>query len=300
MAEQNKNTLKSYFNKGDIVTEANMANLIDSFPNRKQLSTTNPRSTGEEADIDTIGVGLDESRWVKTGANDTDWRKMIIGNESDKISDEAFPELVIAGLRQGTKSELDAADPALLSNEPAYETDTEVFRIGSKRFIQSNVLEVATNQDKLELTNLEVGQEIIITGEGNRIERYLGDLGYGGLIVTGAGTSDANGTHHWVICEDNSSNSPSPAYFLEETQYGFRKNESGYWEIGGNSWNDIYYTADDIADTPADVLSWTVETTGTSPAPSVTYSAEAGNKNWEIMGQNTCEIFIKKNGFKPK
>ena len=51
-----------------------------------------------------------------------------------KVKEELFPDLIIAGLRQGTKAELDAAYPALLDNEPAFETDTKVFRIGSERY----------------------------------------------------------------------------------------------------------------------------------------------------------------------
>jgi hypothetical protein len=38
----------------------------------------------------------------------------------------------------------------------------------------SQVLEVASNADKLALSGLTTGQTVIITGEGNRIEMYLG------------------------------------------------------------------------------------------------------------------------------
>ena len=41
MATQNRTVLKSYFNTGDTPTEAQFANLIDSFPNLTESSVTN-------------------------------------------------------------------------------------------------------------------------------------------------------------------------------------------------------------------------------------------------------------------
>ena len=50
-----------------------------------------------------------------------------------KIRADEFPDLIIAGLRQGTREELDNADPPLMIDEPAWETDTETFRVGNVR-----------------------------------------------------------------------------------------------------------------------------------------------------------------------
>lgn len=53
MAQQNRTVLKGYFNLGDIPTEANFADLIDSFFN---FQTDGPAPTGPQGPAGTDGT----------------------------------------------------------------------------------------------------------------------------------------------------------------------------------------------------------------------------------------------------
>jgi len=77
------------------------------------------------ASVDT-GTGVD---WI--------YAYDLIDPATGLIRADKLPSLIIAGLRTGTRAELDAADPPLLYNEPAWESDTQVFRVGSVRFDRS-------------------------------------------------------------------------------------------------------------------------------------------------------------------
>ena len=59
-----------------------------------------------------------------------------------KIRSDELPDLILAGLRQGTREELDAADPPLMPNEPAWETDTETFRVGNVRITPNQLVDL--------------------------------------------------------------------------------------------------------------------------------------------------------------
>ena len=102
------------------------------------LDVANPSLTsddGYDAGDGVIAKATDNTRWIKIGDGNYDWRRLpLIDSETGKIDESDFPDLIIAGLRQGTRDELDAADPTLLFNEPAWETDTGGFRVGKVRF----------------------------------------------------------------------------------------------------------------------------------------------------------------------
>jgi len=284
MAEQNKSQLKSYFNTGDLLTEENMIDLIDSFPNKKQLSVANPRSSGAEADVDTVGMGVDGSKWIKTGENDTDWKKIIIGDSSDQIPEDVFPDLMIAGIRQGTKEELDSADPPLLDNEPAWETDTKVLRVGENRLGGLPVIDLEDGVELAEQKELPIGQIVRLTEEGNRKLQYLGPVAgeKSGMLVEGGAETSLNGP-----------------YILSGVSNGKKSYSSSvgggalYWD--GSKWMfdrgfDVPYISNDDVETP-DLATFQAED-ASEPAPTVISTNTLHLDNFESIGSPVVSISL--------
>lgn len=76
MAEKSKTQLKTLFEKGDVLTESSMVDLIDSFVNKKTLGVADPSSSGVSSDIGTIGFDTSGGIWGKIGNGDTDWEQL--------------------------------------------------------------------------------------------------------------------------------------------------------------------------------------------------------------------------------
>lgn len=90
----------------------------------------------------------------------------------------------------------------------AVTTDADGALVGPSNFFDANahlinkpIIDVADNAAKLALTDIQAGQRVRITGEGNRVEMYLGEgeetVLTGNVVVSGAGTPTADGIYVW-------------------------------------------------------------------------------------------------------
>jgi len=216
-------------------------------------------------------------------ADNANWDTQWLDPATGKIKEDLFPDLVILGLRQGTRAELDAADPALEVNEPAWETDTQVFRVGSVRFVPPAGLDtVATNKAKLALTDVSYGAEYLITGEANRLEKYLGDLGDANAGFTVSGSPEGDYPLNGNYSPTEKFNNGKRRYLITNSVYHrLVYYSAGGWVMQGDLSN--YYSAAGNEDYP-----WEADWSGTPIT--VTKNPIAGDKNWEILGPNTYEL----------
>jgi hypothetical protein len=146
---------------------------------------------------------------------------------------------------------------------------------------------------------VQVGQEVLVTEEANRLEKYLGDVGDDDktpLYFTEGGydgdellpspqittfTAGLNGRNRYQIS-------------LE-----FNSNGSIYWS--GTQWEfesetDIIYTNSDDVQYPWQITSPWVEgpdNTGDDLPPVFIKAPFANEENWEIVGANTVRVFAK-------
>jgi hypothetical protein len=129
---------------------------------------------------------------------------------------------------------------------------------------EDSLLDVATNDAKLSLTGISVGQLVRITGEGNRIEQYTGpDLTVAAVFVTGAGSLSANG-----IYAQTSTSNDKPFY----TKIGDGNLTiswgGGAWHIRDDTSDDLYISEEDVA-FPWLVIAWTLVNDGVEPSPAL-------------------------------
>jgi hypothetical protein len=90
----------------------NLEDLIKDGIFEIQLGVENPRIVGVSAGEGVIGRSTDDSRWVKVGASDTDWERIVVSNDGDykfdlKLADvsESSPSSNTLG-RMGNRASL--------------------------------------------------------------------------------------------------------------------------------------------------------------------------------------------------
>ena len=178
---------------------------------------------------------------------------------------------------------------------------------------------VADNDAKQLLTNLSDGQEVEVTGEGGRIERFNGDnagsnfpFTSGGSFYINGGTYDNGGTqdltsgNQLVVC--NTANSAQ--YFSTDSWSITLNGVSWYlmtdatngngtankWALADNAFRGVaHFESLEDSDTvhPADAT-WVAIEQGLT-VPTFTRAPEATESNWSAI-KNTVELVVRDSG----
>ena len=153
-------------------------------------------------------------------------------------------------------------------------------------------LETPTNLTKLALTDVAVGQEVLITEEANRLEKYMGPIGgeaKAGLTVSGAGVADVN-----ITMARQGTESGAPYYSLTG---GFGVGvtsvykDSNFWVIESVAESGVVYFAEEDVDYPWLVQSWQSAVSSYDPPPIITRNDIASDENWIVL-RNTVELWV--------
>ena len=151
---------------------------------------------------------------------------------------------------------------------------------------------LATNATKLSQVGITPGFLAVITGEGERIEQYLGPVSGAagaGMIVAGAGEEDVNGAY-----TPTGTNAGKPFYNLAGSGATDPNIQAIYWD--GSHWgiytadSDIAYISAQNVATPDLVTAWSPGT-GSGPAPTITRSDAANDANWLVL-RNTVNLTV--------
>ena len=161
-------------------------------------------------------------------------------------------------------------------------------------------LEVATNAAKLALTDIVRGQEVLVSGEANRLEKFVGDGTY----------SDADADVKGFTITGPSDGSQG-AYVETEEVLGkaafvkgdFIVNWGGtFWRVRDAEAGDNLWVSNEDVSYPWEVTSWQqLDGTGSPPTFSNFVGTWTGagaddDANWEIIGANTVELLFTGDG----
>lgn len=149
------------------------------------------------------------------------------------------------------------------------------------------VLTVADNAAKLALTDVAVGQVVIITGEGNRPERYLGDI-----------SGDDSGLHIDTAHTDVGGNTFGGYYYKYASNEWRKQGANPYAQrlyINGPNWalsadvSDNFTIAKTGSNPWDEVGTWTGPGGKTIPASAVTKAPVATEANWATVQHAPAE-----------
>lgn len=149
------------------------------------------------------------------------------------------------------------------------------------------VLTVADNAAKLALTDVAVGQVVIIAGEGNRTERYLGDI-----------SGDDSGLHIDTAHTDVGGNTFGGYYYKYASNEWRKQGANPYAQrlyINGPNWalsadvSDNFTIAKTGSNPWDEVGTWTGPGGKTIPASAVTKAPVATEANWATVQHAPAE-----------
>ncbi|MGB0991699.1 MAG: glycosyl hydrolase family 28-related protein [Akkermansiaceae bacterium] len=191
----------------------------------------------------------------------------------------------------GDKTKLDGIEPGATADQTPAEILAAVESESGVDLSTLPVLEVADNAAKLALTGVANNKEVRITGEGNRLERYLGDITNDEKVVfLPSGTVSMSGTTSGDIDTLNdlhgSLYNGKPQWYdgvaapVSVTAIRF---DGTYWEIIDDG--SAIYKADTVEDWPWEVAHWTPQ--GGQPDDlTITKLPEATEANWSNIGSS--------------
>lgn len=155
-------------------------------------------------------------------------------------------------------------------------------------------LSVTTNTAKLALTDIKYGQEVIVTNEAGRLEKFVGTGTYAGnaavtsFLAAGSSNVNLNGSFAW-------------------NGLGWQRSTGGSsyirWEKWANTWRLREYDGEesssalisgDNVDYPWQITSWVapVGATFSNLAGLWTGAGADDDANWEVIGTNTFELKV--------
>lgn len=181
-------------------------------------------------------------------------------------------------------------DPSALSNQP---TPEQVAAL--RTTLRVVPTEVATNADKLALTDVAVGRDVLIIGEANRLEKYMGPIGgeeEASVTVSGF-TGDFARLNGIYLIQSRAPGETHNYHHIDGTAVALNGTIYGRWTlvddeviVGGAAQAAL------ITDWPWEPTAYEVMN-GATGTPVVTRNDIASDVNWEIIGVNTFELFVR-------
>ena len=147
-----------------------------------------------------------------------------------------------------------------------------------------HTLQNFTNANKLALTGIGKGQQVLVTAEANRLEQYLGPVSG----EAGAGVEFTVDGVRYVYFR-NGLWLGKPQYQNVSGQTGAIRFEDGEWQAILPDLTNIY--SEDDVDYPWEATGWTSDTPSNTIDQAPTRNDVASDENWEIIGTNTVELF---------
>lgn len=195
-----------------------------------------------------------------------------------------------------TRTQIDTvADELAIENQEALDEKADLFALN----------DVADNLAKRVLTGIDPGYPVQITGEGNRIEKYLGDVAsdtaekaiiLDGFVVSGdALAQPINSIYIFRPEVGFSYGRPIHDYVVDSSTKWRIRWDDAKWIIADQFYSgaNVFESTEDVA-TPDLVTTWTPVGDGVS-AGTVEPHGPGADNNWLVL-EDTMEILIRDDG----